>query len=247
MQFRNSVSYTRHWPYKHFYPPAQEESGGKGGCKGGNPARNLGQAANCRAGERFPGAGEPGNWLPAPSCALAACDFAHIWAELDATGAWPAAGNDTVTLELSPGACLRPRRRARLERILRLAALALAIAQDAVDDRRVGNEGNYAHAGATGAEKGIHFENLLQQARPSASGFLGDVGVVRIRLGVRRATGTVAAGGWKVKEVGIRQECALRANEPTIAVLWAPVSRPARCTTLQVWYMLPDPPLLSSV
>jgi len=78
--------------YKHFYPGAQEESGGKGECKGGNPARNLGQAANCRAGERFPGAGAPGNWLRAPSCALAACDFAHKWAELDPTGAWPASG-----------------------------------------------------------------------------------------------------------------------------------------------------------
>jgi len=42
------------------------------------------------------------------------------------------------------------RRRARLEWILRLAALAFPMAQDAVDDAGVGKKGDDAHAAALG-------------------------------------------------------------------------------------------------
>jgi hypothetical protein len=44
------------------------------------------------------------------------------------------------------------------------------VAQDAVDDARVGNKGDDAHAGAAGAGQGISFEDSPDQAGPSAAG-----------------------------------------------------------------------------
>ena len=47
------------------------------------------------------------------------------------------------------------RRRTRLERVPSLAALALPVAQDAVDDAGVGNQEADAHAGAAGRGAGV--------------------------------------------------------------------------------------------
>jgi hypothetical protein len=70
------------------------------------------------------------------------------------------------------------------------------MAQDAVDDPRVCNEGDNPHAGATGAEERVNLENLLQQARPGASGFLGEVGILLLGVGVCRGSGAIAGVGW---------------------------------------------------
>ena len=40
--------------------------------------------------------------------------------------------------------------------------------QDAIDDPRLCNEGDNLHAGATGADQKVRFENLLQQAKQLA-------------------------------------------------------------------------------
>ena len=70
------------------------------------------------------------------------------------------------------------RRRTRLERVPSLAAVALPVSQDAVDDAGVGNKGEDAHAGAAGAGQGIRFEDFPNQAGPSAAGLPGEVGIV---------------------------------------------------------------------
>ena len=77
------------------------------------------------------------------------------------------------------------RRRTRLERVPSLAALALPVAQDAVDDAGVGNKGHDAHAGAAGAHQGVGFEDLPDQAGPSAAGLAGEIGIV---LGLGRGS-----------------------------------------------------------
>jgi len=61
---------------------------------------------------------------------------------------------------LLPGAGIGARRSARFERILGLAAVAFAMAQDAVDHPRVCNKGDDPHAGATRADQRFGFENL---------------------------------------------------------------------------------------
>jgi len=93
-----------------------------------------------------------------------------------------------------PKAAVGAWRSAGFERILRLAALAFPMAQDAVDDPRVCNKRDDLHAGATGADQGVHFEDFPQQARPRAPGFPAEVGIVLLRPGVCRATGAVANG-----------------------------------------------------
>jgi hypothetical protein len=82
-------------PYKAFYLGAQWES---------VEAREeiqpeYGVGSELPGTSPFLAAGAPSNSPPAPSSALAACDFGHVWAELDPTGAWPATGNHTVALE----------------------------------------------------------------------------------------------------------------------------------------------------
>jgi hypothetical protein len=63
---------------------------------------------------------------------------------------------------LRKGVGASARRRTRRERVPSFAALALPVAQDAVDDAGVGNKGDDAHAGAAGADQRIGFENNPQ-------------------------------------------------------------------------------------
>jgi hypothetical protein len=74
------------------------------------------------------------------------------------------------------------RRRTRLERVPSLAAIALPVAWDAVDDAGVGNKGDDAHAGAAGASQRIRFQDFPDQSSPGAAGLPGEVGIVP-RLG----------------------------------------------------------------
>ncbi len=97
-------------------------------------------------------------------------------------------------LALLPRAGAGVRRSAGFERILRPAALAFPMVQDAVDDPRVGNKRDDPHAGATSADQGVHFENLPQQARPRAPRFPREVGIVMLRMGVYLGIGAVAIG-----------------------------------------------------
>ena len=79
------------------------------------------------------------------------------------------------------------RRCARFERILRLAAAAQPMSQDAVDDTRVGDEGDDPHAGAAGADQGVGLEDLPDHARPRAPNLPGKLRIVPIlpRMGER--------------------------------------------------------------
>jgi len=93
------------------------------------------------------------------------------------------------------GAVAGARRSARFERILRLATLAFAVAQDAVDDARICNKGDDAHARAAGAEQRVDFEDFSEQTRPGAACFPGEVGIVLLGAYVCRRSGAVAMGG----------------------------------------------------
>jgi hypothetical protein len=54
-----------------------------------------------------------------------------------------------------------PGRRSRLERIARLAALALEMPQDAIDDTRVSNDRDNLHfCAAARTQHGVNLENL---------------------------------------------------------------------------------------
>ena len=86
------------------------------------------------------------------------------------------------------------RRSTGFERILRLAALALPMAQNPVDDPRVCNKRDDLHAGATGANQGVHFEDFPEEASPRASGFLREFGFVLLQLGVCSKTGAGVKG-----------------------------------------------------
>ena len=96
---------------------------------------------------------------------------------------------------LLPGADAGARRSAGFERILRFAAIAFPMAQNAVDDARVGNKRDDLHSGATGAYQWVHLENFPQQARPGAACFPGDVGIVLLGAHVCRRSGAGAMGG----------------------------------------------------
>jgi len=92
------------------------------------------------------------------------------------------------------GAGVGARRNARFERILRLAALAFAVAQDAAGDARIYNKGDDAHARAASAEQRVDFEDFSEQARPGAACFPGEVGIVLLGAYVCRRSGAVAIG-----------------------------------------------------
>ena len=75
------------------------------------------------------------------------------------------------------GAVAGARRSARFGRILRLAALAFAVAQDAAGDARVCNKGDDANARAASAEQRVDFEDFSEQTRPGAACLPGKVGI----------------------------------------------------------------------
>lgn len=82
---------------------------------------------------------------------------------------------------------------ARFERVFCPAAIALAMAQDEVDDARVGNQRDDAHAGAAGsASQGVSLEDFPDQSSPGAAGLPGEAGIVP-RLG-RGSAGNGAVG-----------------------------------------------------
>jgi len=82
---------------------------------------------------------------------------------------------------------------ARFERVFCPAAIALAMAQDAVDDARIGNKRDDAHAGAAGsASQGVSLEDFPDQSSPGAAGLPGEAGIVP-RLG-RGSAGNGAVG-----------------------------------------------------
>jgi len=164
----------------------------RGGRKSGE---DSGQAANCRAemvSERrkerqFAACPESCvcrsrlrrcSGTPRPDGRLAGIRMAYLrrWASLPRSG-------------------VGARRSAGFERILRPAALAFPMAQDAAGDPRVCDEGDDPHAGATGADQRVHFEDFSEQARPRAPGFRGGVGIVLLRLCFCCGTGAVASGG----------------------------------------------------
>ena len=51
-----------------------------------------------------------------------------------------------------------PGRRTGFERIARLAALALEMPQDAIDDARFSNNRDHLHFGAAGTQQGVNLE-----------------------------------------------------------------------------------------
>jgi hypothetical protein len=77
------------------------------------------------------------------------------------------------------------RRSSRLERILRVAALAFPMAQDAIDNARFRDKGTDAHAGTAGAKQRVRLEDFPDKTRPRATGFPGEVRIILIlaRLG----------------------------------------------------------------
>jgi len=54
------------------------------------------------------------------------------------------------------------RRSAGLERILGFAALAFPMAQNAVDDAWVGNQGDDLHQGAAFSDKRVNFKDFIE-------------------------------------------------------------------------------------
>jgi len=76
-----------------------------------------------------------------------------------------------------PGECGPAGRRAGFERITGLAALAPEMAQNAVHNPGLSNDGDDPQLGAARAQERVDFEDFPQQARPRAPGFLGEVGI----------------------------------------------------------------------
>ena len=77
-----------------------EQNGGVSG-RGRKSSEIYGAGSELPGGSRFLAAGAPGNWPPAASAALAACDFGRVWAELDPTATAPARGDHAVALKSS--------------------------------------------------------------------------------------------------------------------------------------------------
>jgi hypothetical protein len=79
------------------------------------------------------------------------------WAHPDRAAYGPAFG--MTDAKLMEGAGPGEERIATFERVLCPAAIALAVAQNAIDDARVGNKGDNPHAGAAGAaSQGVSLE-----------------------------------------------------------------------------------------
>jgi hypothetical protein len=119
---------------------------------------------------------KPGNGLPAECRAWGA--LAPMSRDKPRPGGLLAGMRGGWRGSLWKGVGAGARRRTRLERVPSLAALALPVSQDAVDDAGVGNKGDDAHAGAAGASQRISFEDFPDQAGPSAAGLPGEVGIV---------------------------------------------------------------------
>jgi len=74
------------------------------------------------------------------------------------------------------------------------AALAFAVKQDVLDDARVCNKGDDAHACAASSEQRVYFEDFSEQAHPGAACFPGEVEIVLLGAYVCRRSGAVADG-----------------------------------------------------
>jgi len=85
-------------------------------------------------------------------------------------------------------------RRPGLERILRFAAAAFAVPEDAANDAGIRNKGYDTHAAAARAQQGIGLEDFPDQARPGAAGFPGAIGIVLHGDRGRQAGGWVLPG-----------------------------------------------------
>jgi len=99
------------------------------------------------------------------------------WAgtDLDRTAYGPAFGIVDLMESVGPG----EGRSARFERVFCPAAIALAVPQDAVDDVKIGNKGDSAHARAAGAaSQGVSLEDFPDQTGPRAAGLPGEIGIV---------------------------------------------------------------------
>jgi hypothetical protein len=71
-----------------------------------------------------------------------------------------------------------------LEWIYRPASFAFKMAEDAIDDARIPNDGDDLHRRPTTAQQGVRLENLSNETRPSPSSILAEfrVSVPRFRL-----------------------------------------------------------------
>ena len=103
--------------------------------------------------------------------------------------AWPATERHAGEAKSMHGRHSRLGRSAGRERILRLAAPALPMPQDAVDDARVRDEGDDLHLGAAATDHGVDLENLREQTGPCPAGLPGKVGIVLPGLSVCQGTG----------------------------------------------------------
>ena len=105
------------------------------------------------------------------------CSRSWAEADLDRTAYRPELGVVGANLleKVGPG----EGRSARFERVFRPAAIALSMAQDAVDDAGIGNKGDDAHAGAAGAaSQRVGLEYFPGQTSPRAAGLPREIGIV---------------------------------------------------------------------
>ena len=113
----------------------------------------------------------PSLWSPA-GCGMRA----RIGAHFVQRAAEPATERPAETVALMNGGGSRLGRSAGLERIMDLAALALAMAQDPVDDARIRNDGDNLHfCAAARTQHRIDFEYLAKQARPGPADLLREI------------------------------------------------------------------------
>jgi hypothetical protein len=96
-------------------------------------------------------------------------------------------------------------RRPWFKGILRLAALACTMPQDAVNDAGIGNKGDDAHAAAAGAKQRIGLENLLNQPSPGTACFPGAIRIV-------------ALGKYRCRQAGAFFICGRHGNPGAIGV-----------------------------
>jgi len=90
----------------------------------------------------------------------------RLGAHLDRTGSRTAIGSEALTPELWKGKRGIAGWGAGLERVRRLAALAFAVPQDAVDNARIRNDGDNLHPCPTATQQGVNLENLPQEPGP---------------------------------------------------------------------------------